>query len=175
MALSNKRITKALIRLRGCAGWSAPLLFANPRRQVLFASRPSWFLVCNDDTQKRNALVGKNFLSTATDLFYFCTVFLHETVAFITPVTLTNILASNRLFVGLISEKTKRTNWRPSLFMTLISVLIFDKVECSNLDMGAQLSFCLRLGIVQQITQSILANWVVQQITHPLPPDQAVV
>ena len=24
----------ALIRLRGCAGWSAPLLFANPRRQV---------------------------------------------------------------------------------------------------------------------------------------------
>ena len=34
MVLSNKRMTKALIRLRGCAGWSAPLLFANPRRQV---------------------------------------------------------------------------------------------------------------------------------------------
>ena len=29
-----QRITKALIRLRGCAGWSAPALFANPRRQV---------------------------------------------------------------------------------------------------------------------------------------------
>ena len=28
--LSNQRITKVLIRLRGCAGWSAPLLFANP-------------------------------------------------------------------------------------------------------------------------------------------------
>ena len=27
--LSNKRIIKELIRLRGCAGWSAPLLFAN--------------------------------------------------------------------------------------------------------------------------------------------------
>ena len=27
---SNKRITKALISLGGCAGWSAPLLFANP-------------------------------------------------------------------------------------------------------------------------------------------------
>ena len=26
--LSNKQITKALIRLRGCTGWSAPLLFA---------------------------------------------------------------------------------------------------------------------------------------------------
>ena len=34
MFLSKKRITKAVIRLRGCAGWSAPLLFANPRRQV---------------------------------------------------------------------------------------------------------------------------------------------
>ena len=31
MVLANKRITKALIRLRGCAGWSAPLLFASPR------------------------------------------------------------------------------------------------------------------------------------------------
>ena len=30
MILSSKRITKALISLRGCAGWSAPLLFANP-------------------------------------------------------------------------------------------------------------------------------------------------
>ena len=30
MILSNKRITKALIRLRVCAGWSAPVLFANP-------------------------------------------------------------------------------------------------------------------------------------------------
>ena len=30
MVLFNKQITKALIRLRGCAGWSAPLLFANP-------------------------------------------------------------------------------------------------------------------------------------------------
>ena len=30
MLLSNKRITKMLIRLSGCAGWSVPLLFANP-------------------------------------------------------------------------------------------------------------------------------------------------
>ena len=27
MLLSNTRMTKALIRLRGCAGWSVPLLF----------------------------------------------------------------------------------------------------------------------------------------------------
>ena len=32
--LYNKRITKSLSRLLGCAGWSAPLLFANPRRPV---------------------------------------------------------------------------------------------------------------------------------------------
>ena len=30
MILSKKQIIKALISLRGCAGWSAPSLFANP-------------------------------------------------------------------------------------------------------------------------------------------------
>ena len=34
MVLSSKRITKALVRLRAYAGWSASLLFANPQRQV---------------------------------------------------------------------------------------------------------------------------------------------
>ena len=29
MILSTKRITKGLIRLRRCAGWSVPVLFAN--------------------------------------------------------------------------------------------------------------------------------------------------
>ena len=38
MILSNKRTTKALIRLRRCAGWSVPLLFANHGRQV-FSNR----------------------------------------------------------------------------------------------------------------------------------------
>ena len=31
--VSKKRITKALIKLRGCAGWSAPVLFANPEER----------------------------------------------------------------------------------------------------------------------------------------------
>ena len=39
--LSKKRITKALIRLRGCAGLSAPLLFANHRRQVFSHRGPN--------------------------------------------------------------------------------------------------------------------------------------
>ena len=34
MILSKNQITKGLIRLSGCAGWSAPVLFADPRRQV---------------------------------------------------------------------------------------------------------------------------------------------
>ena len=36
MVLSKTRITKALIRLRWCVDRSAPVFFANPRRQVFF-------------------------------------------------------------------------------------------------------------------------------------------
>ena len=34
MILSKKQNKKALIRLRGCAGWSAPVLFTNPEVRV---------------------------------------------------------------------------------------------------------------------------------------------
>ena len=34
ITLSRQRTTKVLIRLRGCAGWSAPLLFAYDTRHV---------------------------------------------------------------------------------------------------------------------------------------------
>ena len=44
MILSNKRITKSLIRLRGCAGWTAPLLFENHRRQFFSRRDPFYFL-----------------------------------------------------------------------------------------------------------------------------------
>ena len=40
MILSKKRNTKALIILRVCAGWSAPVLFANPQRHVLSRRSP---------------------------------------------------------------------------------------------------------------------------------------
>ena len=39
MVLSKKRSPKALIRLHGCAGLSAPVLIANPRRQGLLYVR----------------------------------------------------------------------------------------------------------------------------------------
>ena len=45
MILSKTRITNALISLRGCEGWSAPLLFANPRRQVFTWRGPNNLLV----------------------------------------------------------------------------------------------------------------------------------
>ena len=40
MILSKKQITKALISLPGCADWSAPVLFPNPRRQVFLCQGP---------------------------------------------------------------------------------------------------------------------------------------
>ena len=40
MKLSKKGITKVLIRLRGCAGWSVPVLFENHRRQVFSRRGP---------------------------------------------------------------------------------------------------------------------------------------
>ena len=47
MILSKTRITKVLIRLRRCAGWSVPLLFANYRRQVFSRRGPySHVILC---------------------------------------------------------------------------------------------------------------------------------
>ena len=40
MMLSQKRITKALIRLHGCSGWYVPVLFANLRRLVFLRRGP---------------------------------------------------------------------------------------------------------------------------------------
>ena len=40
MIHSKKPITKALIRLRGYAGWSSLVLFQNPRRQVCSRQGP---------------------------------------------------------------------------------------------------------------------------------------
>ena len=44
MILSKMRITKALIRLSGCAGWSAPVLFEKNRRQIFSRRGPFIFI-----------------------------------------------------------------------------------------------------------------------------------
>ena len=49
MILSGKRITKALISLPGCAGWSVSLLFANPGQQVLSQRGPYYFEIITCD------------------------------------------------------------------------------------------------------------------------------
>ena len=63
MILSKKRITKALIRLRGCAGWSAPVLFASPRRQV-FSRRGPYSIV--KSPVKHGRLIGIMSLSASS-------------------------------------------------------------------------------------------------------------
>ena len=52
MLLSNKRITKALIRLRGCAGWSAPVLFTNLRRQIFSRRGPNNIILIMENRTK---------------------------------------------------------------------------------------------------------------------------
>ena len=44
MILNKKLITKVLISQPGCAGWSAPLLLANPQKQVFSHRGPYFFL-----------------------------------------------------------------------------------------------------------------------------------
>ena len=60
--LSRKRTTKALIRLRGCAGWSAPLLFAYGKTSFLMTGSYISCEVQSDNSVPRDdcsALLGK--------------------------------------------------------------------------------------------------------------------
>ena len=52
--LSRQWTTKALISLSGCAGWSAPLLFAYGIKQVFFMTR----LICFSAFQRSESLSG---------------------------------------------------------------------------------------------------------------------
>ena len=61
MILSNKRITKALIRLRECAGWSASVLFANPRRQVFLRRGPFAVLALSCLKVQRKAKIRNRY------------------------------------------------------------------------------------------------------------------
>ena len=59
MLVSNKPITEVLIRLRGCAGWSAPVLFANLGRQV-FSRRGPNGPVLEGETDPKQVARGRN-------------------------------------------------------------------------------------------------------------------
>ena len=72
MILSNKPIKKGLISLRECAGWSAPLLFANPRRQV-FSRRGPYILGLMYQTRwKIHLLTKSKTLTCSSASFNFC-------------------------------------------------------------------------------------------------------
>ena len=58
MILSNKQITKGLIRLHGCAGWSTTLLFPNHQRQV-FSRRGPYVMHANYFTSILSVLKPK--------------------------------------------------------------------------------------------------------------------
>ena len=63
--LSNKRISKALISLCGCAGWSAPLLFAKHRRQVFSRRGPNYvfYFLLNASPPKRPIITRNHALA----------------------------------------------------------------------------------------------------------------
>ena len=66
----KKRITKALIRLCECAGWSAPVLFANLQRQGSSRRGPNKYLTYNlldEHTRVKNNL--KQYVAGAIDNF----------------------------------------------------------------------------------------------------------
>ena len=67
MILSNKQITKALIRLRRCADWYAPVLLANPKDRF---SRDKAHMITDslDNTEKLLRVMESP--STITDRVY---------------------------------------------------------------------------------------------------------
>ena len=67
MILSKMRVTKALIRLLGCAGWSAAVLLANHRRQVFSRRGPYYALSFQpSDAQKTTYLPVYCILKSAS-------------------------------------------------------------------------------------------------------------
>ena len=84
-----KTIVKALIRLRGCASWSAPVLFANPRRQV-FSRRGPLFLLSSPFKSVFLFYYCLYFFSSCSSLsfllLWFGILFLFQVVFFSTTV-----------------------------------------------------------------------------------------
>ena len=68
MVLCKKRITKVLIRLRGCAGWSAPVLFPNPRRHV-FSHRGPYNILCQGNSLSPNLIISTYIGASSPHLF----------------------------------------------------------------------------------------------------------
>ena len=71
---------KALIRLRGCAGWSAPLLFTNPPRQGFSRRGPYYSCIydpCNSEWTASYVFFCFVFLNSHRKFILFCWIVLH--------------------------------------------------------------------------------------------------
>ena len=77
MIISCKRITKTLISLRGCASWSAPVFFANPRRQI-FSRRGPIIIVTSGQENAR--LVIARAYSDNINICYFVNLQIHNSI-----------------------------------------------------------------------------------------------
>ena len=80
MILSKKQKKKALIRLRGCAGWSAPVLFTNPRRQGFSRRGPYYSCIydpCNSEWTASHVFFWFVFLNSHRKFILFCWIVLH--------------------------------------------------------------------------------------------------
>ena len=60
MVLSKMRLTKGLIKLRRCAGWSAPVLFANLRRQVFSRQGPYYRMISEFNSSELEGCTSKH-------------------------------------------------------------------------------------------------------------------
>ena len=69
MILSKKWIIKALIRLRGCAGWSAPLLLAKPPKTGFLVARPKWCNTWGDDYFWQSVQCASKFMVNVLKLW----------------------------------------------------------------------------------------------------------
>ena len=67
--ISKLQKTKALISLRGCAGWSAPFLFSNPQRQV-FSRRGPYSTVQSLLTHLVITWIGNNTVMLWLPIYY---------------------------------------------------------------------------------------------------------
>ena len=70
MILSKRRLTKALISLCGCTGWSAPLLFANHRMHVFSCRGPIMISCFRYESNKCN--------NTEARMLYYTYIISHK-------------------------------------------------------------------------------------------------
>ena len=119
MILCNKIITKALIRLHRCAGWSAPLLFANPRRQVF--SRQGPYKTCSPtDLLEMGAIILDMSNVWLVGIFRFQTICVNSDVGVI---MFLGFVAVNAVYLYWCCKHRANTGLDKQNFLSLKSLI----------------------------------------------------